>query len=138
MVCVCFQTRSSACVAVRLLAERGEEGQTYTVFSASQAATARIQHDGRGPARFGSGGYQHGLGPFPARKLCHDSVDPAHAGIEGNEHADSAAKQAAEGRRERASPEYLGEASLSHLARKTTEAQPRASSKWIRGHIRGE
>ena len=36
--------------AVTLLVERKEEDQAYTVFSDSQAAVARIQHDGRGPA----------------------------------------------------------------------------------------
>ena len=37
--------------AVRLLHERAEEGQIYTIFSDSQAAVARIQHDGCGPAQ---------------------------------------------------------------------------------------
>ena len=37
--------------AARLLNERGEEGQAYTIFSDSQAAVARIQHDNCGPAQ---------------------------------------------------------------------------------------
>ena len=37
--------------AVRLLNERGEEGQAYTTFSDSQAAVARIQHSDCGPAQ---------------------------------------------------------------------------------------
>ena len=36
--------------AVRLLSERDEAGQSYTIFSDSQAAIARIQHDRCGPA----------------------------------------------------------------------------------------
>ena len=36
---------------------------------------------------------------------------PAHAGVEGNEHADATAKRAAEGGGDRAEGEYLGEAS---------------------------
>ena len=54
---------------------------------------------------------------------------PAHAGAEGNEHADATAKRAAEGSEGRAEPEYLGEASLTHMARKTTEVRTRG---WIR------
>lgn len=35
----------------RLLRDCDEEGQAYTIFSDSQAAVARIQHDGCGPAQ---------------------------------------------------------------------------------------
>ena len=63
---------------------------------------------------------------------------PAHAGVEGNEHADATAKRAAEGGGDRAEGEYLGEASLSHLARKTTEARFEAARGWIRDHVRKE
>ena len=66
------------------------------------------------------------------------STAPAHVGVEGNEHADVLAKRAAEGEEGRASPEYLGEASLSHLMRMTTEARSGAAREWIRGHVRRE
>ena len=42
--------------AVRLLNERGEEDQAYTMFTNSQAAVAWIQHDGCGPAQALAGG----------------------------------------------------------------------------------
>ena len=47
-------------------------------------------------------------------------------------------KRAAEGEEGMADPEYLGEASPYYLTRKTTEARSRASSEWIRGHVRKE
>ena len=50
---------------------------------------------------------------------------------------DATAKRAAEGE-DRADPEYLGEASLSHLTRKTTEARSKATKEWIRDHVRRE
>ena len=48
---------------------------------------------------------------------------PAHAGVEGNDHANDTAKRVAEGREGVAPPSYLLEASLAHLTRKTTEAR---------------
>ena len=42
------------------------------------------------------------------------------------------ARRAAEGEERRASPQYLGEASLSHLTRATTEARSTATAEWIR------
>ena len=59
-------------------------------------------------------------------------------GVEGNEHADAMAKRAAEGEEDMAAPEYLREASLSHLTRKTTEARSEATGEWIRSHAKEE
>ena len=53
-------------------------------------------------------------------------------GIEGNEHADRTARDAAEERKERAEAAYLNEASLSHLTRATTENRSNATADWIR------
>ena len=63
---------------------------------------------------------------------------PAHVGVEKDEHADVLAKRAVEGEEGRASPEYLGEASLSHLTRKTAGARSRAVREWIHGRVRRE
>ena len=57
---------------------------------------------------------------------------PAHLGIKGNEQADTLAKRAAEGRKDRAGPSFILEAILSHLTRKVTEARSNATSRWIR------
>lgn len=85
--------------AFRLLNKRGGQGQQYAVFSDSQAAIARAQHDGTGPAQalaraaiavvddLTSRG-----NPFTLRWA------PAHMGVEGNEQADATAKEAAERR----------------------------------------
>ena len=82
--------------AANLLCDREERGQRYTVFSDSQAAIARVQHDRIGPA--------HALAKAVTRAV--DSITsrdntvtlrwtPAHAGVEGNEQADMTAKRAA-------------------------------------------
>ena len=63
---------------------------------------------------------------------------PAHAGVEGSEHADARAKRAAEGEEGTADPEYLREASLSRLTRKATEARSNTASEWIQSHVRRE
>ena len=89
--------------AANLPDKRGEEGQTYTIFSDSQAAAARIQHDRCGPdqslARAVTDTVQ-----APHRRGNRVTVrwTPAHAGVEGNEHADFTAKRAAEGREDMA------------------------------------
>ena len=44
-------------------------------------------------------------------------------------------KRATEGREGRAEPEYLGEASLSYLTRKSTEARSRATRERIRSRV---
>ena len=111
--------------AVGLLNERGEEGRAHTIFSDSQAVVARIQHGGCGPAQALAIAVIDSAQELRQRG---NSVTvrwtPAHRGVEGNEHADTVVKRAAEGRDGRAEPGYLGEASLSHLTRKTTEARP--------------
>ena len=116
--------------AIRTLEERGEKRRAYTVFSDSQAATARVQHDRCGPA--------HALARATIAmtdSLCgRDNTltirwTPSHERVAGNEQADATAKRAAEGREERAEPEHLREASLSHLTRKTTEARAEATAQ---------
>ena len=122
--------------AVRLFNGRSERGQEYTIFSDSQAAVTRVQHDRCGPAQ--------ALAKATismTKDLCaRDNIltirwTPAHEGFEGNEQADEAAKSAAEGTRGRAEPEYLQGASFSHLMRKTTEMRTQAMSELIRGHV---
>ena len=125
--------------AVRLLNGRGEEGQAYTVFSDSQVVVAQIQHDDCGPAQALARAVVDMA--YELRQRGNSITvrrDPAHLSEESNKHADATAKRAAGGEEDRASPEYLGEASLSHLTRKTTEARSRATREWIRDHVRRE
>ena len=95
--------------AVKLLNERGERGQAYTIFSGSQVAVARIQHSDCGPAQ----ALARAVIEFSYELRQRDNSvtarwTPAHAGVEGNEHADAVAKRAAAGEEGRAEPEYLG------------------------------
>ena len=122
--------------AVRLLDERGETGKTYRIFSDSQAAITRVQHDGCGPGQ-----------PLAKTTISMASIlvnrnnnltihwTPSHAGVYGNELADQVAKRAAEEKEDRADPTYLAEASLSYLTRKTTEQRTQATSNWIRSRV---
>ena len=83
--------------AVKLLSERNEGGQDYMVFSDSQAAVARIQHSGCGPAQALA---RAAIESYELRQRGNSVTvqwTPAHAGVEGNEHAGARAKRAAEG-----------------------------------------
>ena len=124
-------------MAVRLLNDRGETGESYTVLSDSQAAIYRLLHEECGPAQ------------ALARKAIEASRElrarnnditvrwtPSHRGVTGNERADALAKRAAAGGLARVDPAYLREASLAHLTRRTTEARATETSSWIRAHVK--
>ena len=114
---------------------RGESSRRYTIFSDSQAAISRAQHDQTGPGQTLA---VRVIGTAETLAARGNTVTlrwtPSHAGVTGNEQADRAAKRAAEGREEEADQEYLREASLSHLVRTTTEARASATAEWIRNH----
>ena len=55
--------------------------------------------------------------------------------IGGGGQVDGVARRAAEGDGERAEPEYLREASLPHLMRKTAEERSEATREWMRSHV---
>lgn len=122
--------------AARELNERGEAGQRYTIFADAQAAIARITHDGCGPAQALAVAFL-----AQAREISErgSSISvrwvPSHAGVEGNEQADGAARDAAGRRLESADPDYLSQASLSHLRRVTTERRSTAIGSWIRQRV---
>ena len=119
--------------ALKVLNDRKEENRSYVIFSDSQAALSRIQHDRTGPGQALA---------IDAITTARDLVDrgntitlrwtPSHEGIEGNEQADEMAKRVAEGEEGSASRHYLREASLSYLTRVTTEARSEATAEWIR------
>ena len=119
--------------ALRVFNDRDDENIRYTIFSDSQAALSRIQHDRTGP------GQALAISAITTAGAMMDRGNtitlrwtPSHGGIDGNEQADEMAKRAAEEREGRADPLYLREASLSHLTRATTEARSTATSEWIR------
>ena len=122
--------------AARAFNERGETHQELTIFSDSQAAIARITHDGCGPAQTLARGSLahvaelHGRGNTVTMRWT-----PSHAGVVGNEIADGAARSAAKDRLGSPNPEYLAEASLSHLRRVTTERRSEATATWIRDKV---
>ena len=119
--------------ALQVLDRRGEENRRYTIFSDSQAALSRIQHDRTGP------GQALAIKAITTSRAItgrgctiHLRWTPSHVGLEGNERADQAAREAAEEMEERAEMAYLNEASLSHLTRVTTENRSSATADWIR------
>ena len=120
-------------MALREFNSREEHGQGYTIFSDSQAAISRIQHDQTGP------GQAQALRAKEIEQSLSERANtieirwtPSHAGVVGNEKADATAKRAAEQLEERAEGSYLGEASLSYLRRVTTENRTKATADWIR------
>ena len=122
--------------AAKLLEKRGERGGAYTVFSDSQAAIARVQHDGTGPAQALAKAMVATVNTLVSRDNAFSlRWTPAHRGVEGNEAADEAARSAVEveGREVRRGEgvelDYLREASLSHLTRITTERRSEATSE---------
>ena len=94
--------------ALRILNERDERDQRYTVFSDSQAALSRVQHDQTGPGQ---------VLAIEAITYVRDLTDrgntvalrwtPSHEGIEGNELADRMARRAAEELESRADPAFF-------------------------------
>ena len=121
--------------ALEELNSRNESGRRYTIFSDSQAAISRVQHDRTGPGQALAVKAITTTEALTARgNVVTLRWTPSHAGISGNERVDRTAKRAAEGREEEACQEYLREASLSHLTRTTTEARANATAAWIRDH----
>ena len=121
--------------AVRTLEERGEGSQQYTVFSDSQAALGRIQCDRTGAGQALAIEVIHTVRTIVGRgNGITFRWTPSHEGVEGNEQADKAAKRAALDELERATPQYLSEASLSYLRRVVTESRSIATAEWIRSH----
>ena len=119
--------------AVRALEERGQEGRVCTVFSDSQAAIVRVQHDRCGLAQALAKAAIAITDDLCGRdKTLTIRWTPSHEGVAGNEQADAMAKRAAEGREENAEPEYLR---LSHLNRKAAEMRTEATAQWIRARV---
>ena len=105
---------------------RSDRGQDYTIFTDSVAAMRRLRGDAPGP------GQEMAIRAIEiARWLVQEGNTvtvrwtPAHVGVEGNERADQAAKDAA-------TPPPLrgtrGRFSLAFLGRRTTE---RVNERWI-------
>ena len=114
------------------LNERGEEGQAYTVFSDPQAAVARIQHGGCGPAQALARAV---IDLTPDLRQRRNSITvrwtPAHLGVEESEHADAVAKRAAGRDEDRADWGRLASRTLRERLRRSTR-------EWIRSHVRRE
>ena len=129
--------------ALRTLDQRQEGGHQYMVFVDPTSAINRVRDGDLGPGqRFAAAAIE-----VCSRILARDNEVTirwvsAHSGASGNEMADEYAKAAAIGNARvetEGVPEgYMGETSLSHMARVATEARPRETADWIREHVRPE
>ena len=116
-----------------MIDSRGEKDKSYTIFSDSQAALSRIQHDRTSPGQaLAIEAISTAEAVVRRGNIVSLRWTPSHEGVEGNERVDRMAKRAAEEEESRASPQFLREASLSHLTRVTTEARSAATAEWIR------
>ena len=123
--------------AVDLLNQRGEREQNYTVFSDSQTAIFRVQHEECGPAQTLAR-----ITIDASHQLWARGNDvtirwtPSHQEVAGNERADACAKAAAARDRATAEPANLREASLSYLSRITTKARTIETERWIQARVK--
>ena len=122
--------------AAKILDERGEEGQDYTILSDSTAALERAASDRMGPGqRFAVAIMEiHDRLAGRGNTLTLRWV-PSHQGVEGNETADEWANEAAGSTGDAVPRAYLGEMSFAHMARTATEAKSTGVGEWIRSHV---
>ena len=121
--------------AAKIMDERREEGQDYTILTDSTAALERAASDRMGPGqRFAVAIMEiHDHLASRGNTLTLRWV-PGHLGVEGNETADEWANETAESTGDAVPRAYLREMSFAHMARRATEARSTAVSKWIVDH----
>ena len=99
------------------------------MFTDAQAAAQRVATDTAGPGQCLARAAIEVCSRLRARdNMVHVRWVPAHIGIEGNEVADTFAKEAAGGRQYSVEDRQLREASLAHLSRLATERRSRATA----------
>ena len=108
----------------------------YTIFSDSTAVIERVLTGRAGPGQALARAVIE-LERLLVERECTIATRwaPAYRGIEGNEVADAYTKWAAESPFNPVDRKCLQEASLAHLARKTTEARSQSTKEWIRDHV---
>ena len=104
----------------------------YTVFSGPTPAISRAQAERTGPGQAFARAIIEVAERFRARG-CSVAMrwTPGHGGVEGDEVADEYARVTGESAVDAADRCYLREASLAHLARKTTEARAQNTREWL-------
>ena len=81
--------------ALQVLDRRGEENRSYTIFSNSQAALSRTQHDRTGPGQaLAIKAITTSRAIISRGCTIHLRWTPSHTDIQGNERADQAAREA--------------------------------------------
>ena len=125
--------------ALRVFESRGRFGRRFAVFSDCQPAIQRAGSDVLGPGQCWARAIIEVASLLVA---CSDEVAiywvPAHAGVTGNEKTDEMAKEAAGSRAFDVQDEVRWQASLPYISRRATESRARATSLWIRDHVRPE
>ena len=125
--------------ALKIFEARQQSGRKYTIFSDSQPAIRRAMTDSLGPGQQ----WARAIIEVASRLVASDNEVrvmwvPAHRGVEGNEIADRAAKEAAENRAHDVSDEIRWQTSLPHLSGRATEGRAGATSQWVADYVRPE
>ncbi|ODM18007.1 hypothetical protein SI65_06795 [Aspergillus cristatus] len=126
--CEVFDAELLGVVQALQLAEKVGDQRPVTILLDSQAAIARLQHTQSGPGQ-ALAIQAHAIAKRLHARGCQTTIQwvPGHAGIEGNERADQAAKQAA------GKPPGRGprEISLAFTCRARTEAITAQRQRWL-------
>ena len=123
--------------ASKILDDRSEQGQDYTILSDSTAAVTRVQSDSTGPGQR----FAIAVAEVCSRLSSRENTltlrwVPSHSDIEGNEVADDWAKMAAESPMDAVPRDYLCETSFAYMSGKATEARSAGVAKWIVDHVK--
>lgn len=123
--------------ALKTFEARDQTDGHYTIFSGSAAAIRRTTPDDRGPGqRFAVAAIDVCSRPVQRGNIVTIRWTPTHSRVECEEVAGGWAEAAAECAFDMVDGSFLRETSLTHMARRATEAESRNTSAWITEHAK--